>query len=128
MVDKSKHEEMIATAIEHLEKAKDELYSIGVECSTSIGDDESTYCDDTETAMDEFIEHVQETIDELSDYKENEYKDAGFICDHSDTCTQRLVVCEHQKPHCVKRLNTKLSCDTQGCCSVSETECKCIKK
>lgn len=128
MVDKNEHERKISLAIEYLEKAKDELYSLIVECSTNIDNDEATYCDETEDMMNEFVEHIQADIDELSDYKDNEYKDVGFICDHADTCTQRLVVCEHKKPHVIKNPRCRVQCTDYGYCSVAEIYCKCVNK
>lgn len=48
------------------------------------------------------------------------------ICENAETCMQRLVICEHQQPHDVKHLNTRLMCIHKGYCSVAEIECKCI--
>ena len=50
------------------------------------------------------------------------------ICDHAEICKQKLVVCVHQKPHSVERLNTKLQCVDDGYCSVAEINCRCIVK
>lgn len=48
------------------------------------------------------------------------------ICECAESCTQKLVVCEHQKLHSVKRMNTQLECTNNGYCSVAEIMCKCI--
>ena len=54
------------------------------------------------------------------------------ICDHAETCTQRLVVCIHQKLHIVKKyylIDYELEqCTDNWYCSVVEIDCKCIKK
>lgn len=54
------------------------------------------------------------------------------ICERAEICTQRLVVCEHQKLHSVKNLllnpGNKLLCTTVGFCAGAEIDCKCIKK
>lgn len=54
------------------------------------------------------------------------------ICEFAETCTQRLVMCEHQKLHDVKQYSRSefmlRLCTDNGYCSVAEIECKCIYK
>jgi len=101
-------------AVEYLEQSKNELDNIRLES-------EETEDWNTVDEMNHFIERVQEVIDELSP------DDDEVICDHAESCTQKLVVCEHQTPHDIKRIHSAMECTVFGSCSVAEIECKCVK-
>lgn len=115
----------IVEAIEDLERAKSKLYDLKVESEA----DEKW---DLSESLDEYIGTIQLVIDTLTDdemfiLKPGE-EDNKIICDYAEFCTQKLVVCEHQKSHEIKRLGTRMQCTEFGSCSVAEIDCKCIKK
>ncbi len=115
----------IVDAVEDLERAKSKLDDLKFEA-------EANEKWDLAEALEGHIEEVQSVIDSLSDdelfVSKPAESDDMVICDHAESCTQKLVVCEHQTLHVVKRIHSAMKCTVFGSCAVAEIECKCIKQ
>lgn len=120
----------IVDAVEDLEKAKSKLDDL------RFGFEQDEKWDLAES-LEEYISSIQLIIDTLTDDEDFASKpvegdevacDCEVICDHVESCTQKLVGCDHQKLHGVKRFGTKLRCTLTEYCSVAEIGCKCIIK
>lgn len=113
----------VVDAVEDLEKAKNKLDDLKFEA-------EETKKWDLAEALDEYIDSIQSIIDSITDngcFVSKPVESEEIVCDHAETCTQRLVVCGHKKPHDVEILNTELQCTDNGYCSVAEINCRCVK-